>query len=619
MRLSFELDFIRFFWKEIFLSLHPYILVMGQAFPLGTSDFRRIRELNRLYVDKTAIIEQLEHDPDFITFLRPRRFGKSLLVSTLSYYYDIKSANQFDKLFGDLYIGKHPTAEKNTYYILKLNFSELEFDDPVIIPTIFRKMIVERLYEFIMKYAPDEKQEKFLEILDDKNTLNTMLRRTLNNIAGSEGKVYVLIDEYDHFTNRMIFSELITEYKSAVQSSGYIRQFFTALKVLTEGPIKRIFITGILPILLNDITSGYNISKPVSTEIFYQGAMGFTEEEVKMILKNQEIYTDDLYLQIKERYNGFMFADDPEPTTPKAYNPQMTLSFIATVSKTGKTPINIINATFLSDKNKFDLFRSNPKNMQNILQILESHEYASTYTQILNLDALSDPNNLATFFFHFGLLTFHEYSSSAVLYKIPNLAMKELYYEYFKGFLRSNSTGFENMEQIYAMTKDLALQGDLQPLITYLQDEIISAFSFREPLNLNEKDLKFLLIMFFKFTPFYQIHSELELPDSANKGGYGDLILTKAREDVQVEWFFELKYVKFGNIKIKPPQPGASIPKQDLLKDKVVIKAFQEGKNQLERYRPIYEKKYRGALDTVKMRYVVILFVGKEFILFDEI
>ena len=609
---------VKRFQREIF-KLAPFILVMGQTFPLGTADFGLLRQDKSIYVDKTSIIAQMEKDSRYITFLRPRRFGKSLLVSTLFHYYDIKSADKFDELFGDLYIGQHPTAEKNTYYILKLNFSELEFDDPSIISTIFRKMIVERLYEFIMKYAPDKKQEKFLEILDDKNTLNTMLRRTLNNIAGSEGKVYVLIDEYDHFTNRMIFSKLVDEYKSAVQSSGYIRQFFTALKVLTEGPIKRIFITGILPILLNDITSGYNISKPVSMGLFYQGAMGFTGEEVKMVLKNQDIYSDDLYLQIKERYDGFMFANSLKLDIPMVYNPQMTLSFIEVVSNTGEIPINIINSTFLSDMNKFDLFKSNPKNMQHILQILESNKFSSTYKQILNLDALSDPNNLATILFHFGLLTFYEYSASTVLYKIPNLAMKELYYEYFKGFLQRNSTGFENMEQIYAMTKALALNGDLQTIITYLQDEVFSTFSFRDPMKLNEKDLKFLLIMFFKFTPFYQIHSELELPHSSNEGGYGDLILTKAREDVKVEWFFELKYVKFGVIKIKPPQPGASIQKQELLKDEAIIKAFQEGKNQLVRYRPIYEKKFRIARDNVKMRYVVILFVGKEFIFFEEV
>jgi Predicted AAA-ATPase/PD-(D/E)XK nuclease superfamily len=591
---------------------------MGLIFPLGTSDFRRIREKNRLYIDKTKTIELMENDVDFITFLRPRRFGKSLLVSTLFYYYDIKSASLFDKLFGDLYIGQHPTEEKNSYYVLRLNFSDLEIQSSSTIQSEFKEMIIERLRNFVIYYATDDMKEKYINDIDENLSLNTLMRRTLLNIAGPTGKVYVLIDEYDHFTNRMIFSNLRGEYKSATHESGYIRQFFTSLKSLTSGPIKRIFITGILPILLNDITSGFNISKSTTIEIFYQGAMGFTEEDVKTLLKIQEIYTDDLYLKIKDLYNGFMFANDPEPTTPKVYNAQMVLSFIDSVSKTGKMPINIINSTFLSDKNKFDFFKSNPKNIEKIRQILESELYASTYNQVLKISEISSTNNLATLLFHFGLLTFHEYTSSTVLYKIPNQAMRELYFEYFKEYLQDNSPGFENVQNIYDITKALSQQGDLQPWITYIQDDILESFSFRDPIKLNEKSLKFLLMMFFKFTPYYKIRSEQELTASSNQGGYSDLILIKARDDVKFEWLFELKYIKFGDINIKQ-QSGKQIQKKVLLEHKLVQEKMKEAKNQLERYKIIYEKKYIAPANSTQMKYAVILFVGKEFVFFEEI
>ena len=593
---------------------------MVQTFPLGNSDFRRIRENNRLYIDKTKTIELMEKTSDFITFLRPRRFGKSLLVSTLFYYYDIKSANLFDKLFGTLFIGQHPTNEKNSFYVLNLNFSELEFVDPIDIPHIFKEMIVESLRNFILYYAPENKQDEFCEILESDKTLNTIFGRTVKNIAKltNNGKIYVLIDEYDHFTNRMIFSNQIINYKTAVHSSGYIRQFFTTLKALTSGLVKRIFITGILPILLNDITSGFNISTSVTKDIFYQGAIGFTEDEVKQILKEQEIYSEQLYLKIKELYNGYMFADNPNANIQKVYNPQMALSFIHSVSKTGNIPVDILNNTFLSDKNKFDFFKSNPKNIEKILYILENKIFASNYNQILRINELINPNNLTTLLFHFGLLTFHEYTSSTVLYKIPNLAMKELYFEYFREFLQNDSPGFENVQRIYDVTKALSKQGDLEPLIMYLQNEILATFSFREPMKLDEKSLKFILIMFFKFTPYYEIHSEQEQSASLNQGGYSDLVLTKLRDDVQYEWLFELKYLKFGALHLKQ-QSGKTIEKNTILEHKLVKQQLEEGKNQLERYKVIYEKKHRTLHDTTQMKYAVILFVGKEFVFFEKI
>ena len=593
---------------------------MGQTFPLGNSDFRRIRENDRLYIDKTQTIELMENTSDFITFLRPRRFGKSLLVSTLFYYYDLKSAKLFKTLYGDLFIGQHPTNEMNSFYVLNLNFSDLSIEENFSIESSFRSMIFYQLKKFVKYYAPLNKQQEFFNIFEKNEPINIIFKEIVDNIAEltDDGKVYVLIDEYDHFTNRMIFSNLQNDYRSAVQSSGYIRQFFTTLKGLTSGSVKRIFITGILPILLNDVTSGYNIDTKVTKKSSYQGSMGFTDIEVENLLKSQNMYSEELHLKIKELYNGFMFADAPKLNNPKVYNCQMVLSFIDSVSETKIIPKDIIDSTFLSDKNKFEFFKSNPKNIKKILQILESEVFVSTYNQVIKIDDIPNPINLTTLLFHFGLLTFQEYTSSSVIYKIPNIAMRELYYEYFKEYLQDNSSGFENIQNIYDITKALTQHGDLQPLITYMQDEILSSFSFREPINLDEKSLKFLLIMFFKFTPYYETHSEQEQVASANQGGYSDLILTKLREDVKYEWVFELKYVKFGDLHLKK-QSGKAIPKNTILEHALVKENMLEGRNQLSRYKIVYEKKYRISSDTTQMRYAVIVFIGKEFILFEEI
>ena len=264
------------------------------------------------------------------------------------------------------------------------------------------------------------------------------------------------------------------------------------------------------------------------------------------------------------------------------------------------------------------MFKSNPKNLEKILYILENPTFTSSYNSVLKMDDLLNSNNLATLLYHFGLLTFHEYTPPSVLYIIPNIAMRELYYEYFRDFLKENSPSFENVQKIYDITKALSQEGNLEPLISYMQKEILSTFSFREPLQLNEKSLKFLMIMFFKFTPIYYIHSEQEQSASENQGGYSDLILTKQRDEVIYEWMFELKYVKFGDMKLnqKSEKP---IELKMVHEHKKVQSALNDGKDQLMKYKPIYEKKYRSKSNSSQMKYAVILFVGKEFVFFEEI
>ena len=592
---------------------------MGQTFPLGTSDFRRIRENNRLYVDKTKTIELMEKSSDFITFLRPRRFGKSLLVSTLFYYYDIKSVNLFNELFGDLYIGKHPTNEKNTYFILNLNFSSLEISNSKNIEESFREMILSQLEIFIHYYAPKNKIDEFLSTLKETLTISTILRKTIFSIAGFNGKVYVLIDEYDHFTNRMIFSELKSNYKSAVQSSGFIRQFFTTLKALTSGPIKRIFITGVLPILLNDMTSGFNISKLVSHYPQYQGAIGFTDDDIKQLLKKININSSEFFDRIKYLYNGYMFAYKQDLTQSHVYNPQMTLYYLDSLQSTKSEPANIINNTILTDKNKFEYLLTTQEKIQDIIKIMKDGTILSDFEDLLDLDKISDPSNLATILFHFGLLTFKKYTQNMVTYKIPNHITKLLYEKYFKKYLQTHNASLRNRERINNITNSVLKEGNLQPLISFLQNEIFPTFSFRDTIGLSEQSIKFILIMFFKYTSYYEIITEKEFRASQNQGGFGDLLLLKSQKDedfqenVQVDWLFELKYIKKGNLNLK------NIKREQVILLPKVKEKMEEGKTQLNRYKKVYEKEREKGKSSTEIKYAVILFIGKEFVFFEEI
>ena len=593
---------------------------MGQTFSLGTSDFRWIREKNWLYVDKTATIELMENHTAFITFLRPRRFGKSLLLSTLFSYYDLKSANQFDKLFEELYISLHPTKERNSYYVLRLNFSKLTVETGSSIEFLFKEMILLELKKFIKYYAPENKQDKFLKDLEEKKSLGTLFEDTINNIAElrENGKVYVLIDEYDHFTNRMIFSNLEEEYKTAVRDSGYIRQFFTNLKTLTDGPVKRIFITGILPILLNDITSGFNISENVSNRFQYQGAMGFTDSDVKELLERENISRSKHFDRIKDLYNGLMFAFNADLTRSYAYNPLMVLQYVESLISSGSGPKNILSPAVLSDQNKFDYFLKNPENIQKIMRITKTGSIRSSFEGLLSIVTMINPKHLATILFHFGLLTFKEFTTSKeVIYKIPNEVSTQLYDKYFIDYLQDHTPSLRDNGEIYEITKSVYNDGDLKRLTTYLQDELFPSFSFRDTLGLSEQSIKFVLIMFFRYTSYYEVITERESRATRNQGGYVDLLLLKSHPEVQVEWLIELKYVKKSVLKME--KEGKSIGKDAIFLLPKVQAKIKEGKEQIERYIIVNEKKHRNLESTTQMKYAVILFVGKEFVFFEKI
>ena len=422
----------------------------------------------------------------------------------------------------------------------------------------------------------------------------------------------------------MVFSDQTTDYKTAVHSSGYIRQFFTTLKALTSGPIKRIFITGILPILLNDITSGFNISKPVSYLRSYQCALGFSDNEVKHILTLEGLNTEDIFERIKKFYNGFMFATNPISNTPYAYNPNMVLYYIESLKTSQSAPSFIMSSILLSDQNKFQFFLKNQQNIQQILHILEKKHILSEFEPILDIKSISYPINLATIFFHFGLLTFKKFTPPTVKYKIPNYVTELLYYKYFRGYLRETSEIYNNIQEIINITQSLCNDGDLNPLLNFLQKKVLSDLSFRDTIGLNEKSLKFLFLMFFKFTSFYTVRSEQELFASEKKGGYADLQLIETRQNsdviqdgIKFEWLFELKYLKITEIsELKDNLQEKLISSEDLKTFSKVKTILNDGKIQLKNYRDVYEKNIK---DSSKTKYAIILFIGKEFVVSEEI
>ncbi len=259
--------------------------------PYGISDFESLRQENYLYIDKTKFIEKLEEmDSKYLFFIRPRRFGKSLFLSTLAHYYDLNNKEEFDDLFKGLYIGDNPTKLKTSYIVLKLNFSGLNTDSKEVLHRSFRETVRQSIVSCINKYQNIFKNNKdLINNLGELEDIKAILNLYLEKIKETNKKIYLIIDEYDHFANDIIAMGDGDLYRDIVRATGFVRDFYETVKIGTESVIDRIFITGISPVMLDDLTNGFNISTNITMSKLVNEMLGFTEDEVQGIIEKADI------------------------------------------------------------------------------------------------------------------------------------------------------------------------------------------------------------------------------------------------------------------------------------------------------------------------------------------
>ncbi|MCD6588662.1 MAG: AAA family ATPase, partial [Candidatus Fermentibacteraceae bacterium] len=327
--------------------------------PYGTASYDKIQEFNHYFVDKTKYLEILENlDTYHLFFLRPRRFGKSLWLSILEHYYDVNKKDRFEELFGDTYIGKNPTPLRNTYPILKLNFSGIPTDGKSEkIKTSFDLRIRISIESFYFSYPQLCKNFNFKE--DYQNTIDStdMLAKFLSMMSLNNIKFYLLIDEYDNFANNILIHHGKERYQRVTHQAGFLRSFFAAVKNGTEsGAIARMFVTGVSPLVLSDVTSGMNIGDNISNKVIFNSMIGFTQNEVEEML---DYYIDAEVVKKEERseiielmqynYNNYCFSENVDE---KVYNSDMILYFFNNYSQEKKIPSNLIDENVRIDYGK---------------------------------------------------------------------------------------------------------------------------------------------------------------------------------------------------------------------------------------------------------------------------
>ena len=507
--------------------------------PYGISNYEELITDGYIYVDKTPYIEKLENLAEKrIMFLRPRKFGKTLFTSTLENYYDIKKQDKFEELYKDTYIGKHPTKLKNKYHILRFNFSGIDTSTEETAINGFKSKVQSSIKLFIERYSLDfyiNKEDEAESILDDLMKAFSMQK------LGE--KIYVIIDEYDHFANELLGFNT-DKFKELVSKNGKIRKWYEVLKEGTETVVDRIFITGVAPITLDSLTSGFNIGSDITMDEEFNEMLGFTEEELVKIMQSQEISKEnqkDILPIMRENYDGYKFSNYGKE---KIYNSNMCLYFLKDYVRLKRIPERLVDVNIASDYSKIGklLNLCKGENREEIIKKTISGEGILTeIVEKFNPSMEFGEAELVSMLFYLGYLTIAGEKLGRAELKIPNKVMKEIYSDYFLKMIDKQAQMTIELKEYNEILEEIALEGKIDKIVEMLE-KYLKNLSNRDAQRFDEKYVKLIFYSIAMNLKIYNVKSELEVERE-----YPDIVLipkdrTKGYNAIMVEF----KYLKKG-------------------------------------------------------------------------
>jgi hypothetical protein len=541
--------------------------------PYGISNFPKLVTEGYHFVDRTLFIAQIEamNEP-YLFFLRPRRFGKSLFISLLHCYYGLEYQAEFDQLFGAYAIGQRPTPLVHQYLVLRLDFSKINTQTPQSTFIGFLENVKQGISNFLNVYGAyytDADHQYILAADEPTIVLGRLFERTKNRqMSGAlPYKIYVLIDEYDHFANELVAFRL-EEFKQSVSRNSYVRKFYESIKAATGvGVVDRIFITGVSPVTLDNLTSGFNIGKHISLNIRFHTMMGFTEDEVREILLGVGVTEQDLDQTInglRRWYNGYLFNSRAEK---RLYNPDMVLYFASELGLTGAYPTELLDINIASDYGKLrELFRVEGQEVQNLAvlnELITEHAVSAQLTRQFSFEKEFTRDDLISLLFYLGIVTIKEAQLSRFIFEPPNFVISQLYFTYFQQIVLQQAALRADDLRIYDRVLKLAQENEIAPVVEAVE-AILLQLSNRDAVGFDEKYVKAVFAALLYPTQIYTIQSEYETdrhcsfpekfcttspvgPMGQNFSGYLyiDLLLTRRPPiDPNYQFAFELKYLK---------------------------------------------------------------------------
>ena len=516
--------------------------------PYGISNYETLVGEGYIYIDRTNYIELIEERYRYIFFMRPRKFGKSLFLSMLDYYYNIKYKDDFERLFGQFYIGRKPTKMANRYLVMRLDFSQIETETFEKTYNGFTANVRFGAENFYGRY-PQFFTKEDIERVRKYDNPSAILQDVINQVElKTSHKIYLLIDEYDHFANE-ILSFRYDEFLNMVGRNGFVRKFYETIKVGTQkGVIDRLFVTGVSPITLDSLTSGFNIATNISSEKDLNEMLGFTEAEVIKILEGIEIPEADLHHvlgEMRDWYNGYLFSVDGEI---RVYNSNMVLYFAYKYLYTRKYPADVLDPNIASDYNKirksFKIKGSEKENLVHLDKLIKTGTLESELVQLFDLEKRFDTADFISLLYYQGIITIWEKDLDSIIFKMPNYVIKQLYFQYFHQVILEESELDEQAIDVKSKINQLAKYNDFVPLVSFAE-EVLQELSLRDKMNFDEKHVKTIFTSAFYTSKIFHIHNEHEVKKGKTDKGFVDLLLTKRPPfEPKFQFVIEFKYLK---------------------------------------------------------------------------
>ena len=581
-----------------------YVSSDRKLLPYGMMNFEDIRLDNYYYVDKTSFIPLIEQSDRFFFFIRPRRFGKSLTLNMLQHYYDVRTKDKFDSLFGDLYIGKHPTKDRNSYLVIKLNFSGItgELHN-------YRKSLDEHcriVFDYFCDVYADYLPEGIKEKMAEKDGVVSQFEYLFTECARVNQKIYLFIDEYDHFTNTILSDvDSLNRYTDETHKEGYLRAFFNKIKSGTDSSIKRCFITGVSPVTMDDLTSGFNIGTNYSLSPRFNEMMGFTEDEVRKMLtyysttSNFSHTVDELIELMKPWYDNYCFAQESYGRTTM-YNSNMVLYFVKNyIEYNGETPKDMIEDNIRIDYEKLRMLIRKDKEFAHdasIIQTLVSQGYITgELKKGFPAASIIDPDNFVSLLYYFGMLTISGTHEGKCKLTIPNQVVREQLYTYLLNTYNDANLSFSSYEK-NELSSALAYRGTWKTYFDYIAD-CLKRYASQRDKQKGESFVHGFTLAMTAQNRFYRPISEADTQE-----GYADIFLSPLLDiypDMKHSYVIELKYAKY-----KDPENR-------------VEELRLEGIAQTNRYADTDTVK--NAIGTTQLHKIVVVYKGMEMRVCEEV
>lgn len=490
--------------------------------PYGVADFATVIEQNLYYVDKTMFIPELEKQPRNLFFIRPRRFGKSIFLSMLYSYYDCTQSHKFQSLFGNLWIGQHPTPLQGKYQVLFLDFSQITGNIDKL-ETKLNSYLSINLDAFVRQYS-EYYQAEMEEILAQED-FEEKMELIFKAAKAHQYHLYLIIDEYDNFTNVILNERGENVYHAITHADGFYRDVFKKFK----GNFERIFMMGVSPVTLDDVTSGFNIGWNISIKPEFDEMLGFsTTDVVEMFTYYKEHGSipvdsdiDAIVNDMKPWYDNYCFAEEALKKKTRMFNCDMVLYYLRNYMDNGCSPRQMIDPNTRTDYGKmkkllqFDKLDGERKGI--IRKIAEEEQIVTQLYESFSAYQIPKAEIFPSLLFYYGMLTIKGTRGSKLILGIPNNNVRKQYYGYLEEEYQAKA--YVDVNQLTDYYYDMAYDGKWEEGLRFMADAYAKVSSVRDGIEA-ERNLQGFFMAYLNLNDYYITAPELEL-----NHGYCDFFL----------------------------------------------------------------------------------------------